>query len=624
MPAHAAPPRPDVLLRHRPAARGRCGRPSTRSTASCAARTRSSTGPIARRQARAARGPRCLAGRARARPGRGALRAPRDRGARRRRPAPRHARSQLLGPVTWTRCESTATSRCACARRSSSTLHGRQRGDRRAGHGAAARRAGGPEAVARLGVAFQLTNLIRDVPRGLGYGPRLPARPATRTTCAPARRPTALREHVAQQVARARELFAETAGVARRGCCPADAPGRARRARRLHRVLDRVERHGYDVAHARGGLRPWETARGVSPARSRRDRRARRRRGEERTSLDGTRADVLICGASFAGLAVARELAGDRRRGARRRPLRDRRARRRRRAPCPTPWLHAMGVGEARSARSCRHMTFTTPHGTRPLPAAVVAGRRSTTATLCERLWDAVRRRALRDGEGRRARRASRRRHRRAHRSRRRCARRSSSTRSAGGACSSEPALPAARRAAQPRPGGASGATTARVTRSTSGSSASLVRRGYGWRVPAGGEARIGVGSYDPRQHVQRADRRARRAPRRATPVRYQGNWFPHRLRAAGEDGVFFVGDSAGHCFPLSGEGIRTAFYFGIAAGREMRAVLDGRQAARARAAPTTRRSATRHAPRLSASRCASSGSIPALPPRVLTLALRA
>ena len=33
-------------------------------------------------------------------------------------------------------------------------------------------------------------------------------------------------------------------------------------------------------------------------------------RGDERTSLDGTDADVLVCGASFAGLAVARELAG--------------------------------------------------------------------------------------------------------------------------------------------------------------------------------------------------------------------------------------------------------------------------------------------------------------------------
>ena len=59
-------------------------------------------------------------------------------------------------------------------------------------------------------------------------------------------------------------------------------------------------------------------------------------------------------------------------------------------------------------------------------------------------------------------------------------------------------------------------------------------------------------------------------------PVRYQGNWFPHQLRPAAEDGVFFVGDSAGHCLPLSGEGIRTAFYFGIACGRELRGVLAG------------------------------------------------
>ena len=55
-----------------------------------------------------------------------------------------------------------------------------------------------------------------------------------------------------------------------------------------------------------------------------------------------------------------------------------------------------------------------------------------------------------------------------------------------------------------------------------------------------------------------------------AEPLGYQGNWIPHALRPAAEDGVFFVGDSAGHCLPLSAEGIRTAFYFGIAAGREL------------------------------------------------------
>jgi menaquinone-9 beta-reductase len=41
---------------------------------------------------------------------------------------------------------------------------------------------------------------------------------------------------------------------------------------------------------------------------------------------------------------------------------------------------------------------------------------------------------------------------------------------------------------------------------------------------------------------------------------------------------VFFVGDSAGHCLPLTAEGIRTALYFGLACGRELRAVVEGQQ----------------------------------------------
>ena len=103
----------------------------------------------------------------------------------------------------------------------------------------------------------------------------------------------------------------------------------------------------------------------------------------------------------------------------------------------------------------------------------------------------------------------------------------------------------------------------------------SLVRRGYCWSVPADGEQRVGAGSYEPRDHVREPTEEL--AARLDVPaVRYQGNWFPHRLRRAAEDGTFFVGDSAGHCLPLSGEGIRTAFHFGIACGRELRAVVGG------------------------------------------------
>jgi flavin-dependent dehydrogenase len=102
------------------------------------------------------------------------------------------------------------------------------------------------------------------------------------------------------------------------------------------------------------------------------------------------------------------------------------------------------------------------------------------------------------------------------------------------------------------------------------------VPAGYGWSFPAGDELRIGVGSFDPRFHVKDTTVLLAEDLER-DPVRYQGNWIPHRLRAATEEGVFFVGDSAGHCLPLTAEGIRTAFYFGIACGRELRAVVEGR-----------------------------------------------
>jgi flavin-dependent dehydrogenase len=101
------------------------------------------------------------------------------------------------------------------------------------------------------------------------------------------------------------------------------------------------------------------------------------------------------------------------------------------------------------------------------------------------------------------------------------------------------------------------------------------VPAGYGWSFPAGDETRVGVGSFDPRFHVKDTTVLLAEDLERE-PVRYQGNWIPHRLRAATGDGVFFVGDSAGHCLPLTAEGIRTALYFGIAAGRELAAVLAG------------------------------------------------
>jgi flavin-dependent dehydrogenase len=105
---------------------------------------------------------------------------------------------------------------------------------------------------------------------------------------------------------------------------------------------------------------------------------------------------------------------------------------------------------------------------------------------------------------------------------------------------------------------------------------AGCIRAGYGWSFPARDEVRVGVGSFWPSHHVKEPT--VRLAADLGLPTEgYQGNWIPHQLRAAVEDGVFFAGDSAGHCLPLTAEGIRTALYFGLACGRELRAVIEGR-----------------------------------------------
>ena len=117
---------------------------------------------------------------------------------------------------------------------------------------------------------------------------------------------------------------------------------------------------------------------------------------------------------------------------------------------------------------------------------------------------------------------------------------------------------------------------TVSPTTSRSGSTAATSPPATAGAFPPATSCAIGVGSFDPRFHVkdttvELAEDLGRDA------VRYQGNWIPHKLRDGTEDGVFFCGDSAGHCLPLTAEGIRTAFYFSIAAGRELRRVVEGR-----------------------------------------------
>ena len=114
----------------------------------------------------------------------------------------------------------------------------------------------------------------------------------------------------------------------------------------------------------------------------------------------------------------------------------------------------------------------------------------------------------------------------------------------------------------------------ATATTSRSGSSG-VIPAGYGWSFPAADEVRVGSG-----RSIRVATSSGRRSSSRSgstTQRAIPGQLDPASPPNATANGVFFVGDSAGHCLPLTAEGIRTAFYFGIACGRELREVLEGR-----------------------------------------------
>jgi flavin-dependent dehydrogenase len=99
---------------------------------------------------------------------------------------------------------------------------------------------------------------------------------------------------------------------------------------------------------------------------------------------------------------------------------------------------------------------------------------------------------------------------------------------------------------------------------------------GYAWAFPAGEETRFGICWFDRagKLEVQLDDFLAGLGLQSGR--RRHGGYFPWQQRPTTRDGRYVVGDAAGQCLALLGEGIRPAIYFGIAAGRYAARVLGG------------------------------------------------
>lgn len=99
--------------------------------------------------------------------------------------------------------------------------------------------------------------------------------------------------------------------------------------------------------------------------------------------------------------------------------------------------------------------------------------------------------------------------------------------------------------------------------------------RGVGWAFPRGGRMGVGVASYRGAGPLrQTLDNFFRQVV--IQPDGLHGTYFPCTLRPATVGDVFVVGDAAGMCLGLTGEGIRPALFFGEACGRCVDRVLKG------------------------------------------------
>jgi flavin-dependent dehydrogenase len=102
-----------------------------------------------------------------------------------------------------------------------------------------------------------------------------------------------------------------------------------------------------------------------------------------------------------------------------------------------------------------------------------------------------------------------------------------------------------------------------------------IVPKGYGWVFPAGDELRIGVGSYDRELDIRKALNRFL-GHLEVTGKPSRGGLIPWFSGEPVVGNVFAAGDAAGHCLPLTAEGIRLALGFGATAGRLLSSVVDG------------------------------------------------
>lgn len=103
-----------------------------------------------------------------------------------------------------------------------------------------------------------------------------------------------------------------------------------------------------------------------------------------------------------------------------------------------------------------------------------------------------------------------------------------------------------------------------------------IIKNGLAWLFPCGDNARFGVGCYAPNTRILPCLERLL-AHYGLEADMFRGGYFCYKLKRPFVDRMFVAGCAAGHTLPLTGEGIHRTLRFGLLCGDFVRKVCEGK-----------------------------------------------
>ena len=102
-----------------------------------------------------------------------------------------------------------------------------------------------------------------------------------------------------------------------------------------------------------------------------------------------------------------------------------------------------------------------------------------------------------------------------------------------------------------------------------------MMPKGVAWIFPCNEFSRFGVGSYIGKTNLKEGLEIFLKKFNLKITKNLHGGFFPNKFREPTIGNIFIVGDAAGQCLALNGEGIRQSFYFGEKCGKIIQKIID-------------------------------------------------